>query len=142
MVGGLVFLKLTREYLETEFDFKHLQSFDTWVHRFKLLSKMKEMREEEEEIIVLSQILAHKCNIGYDGFEHFELSKFGGKSVKNMKQLKTEVWHALESMNTPELVFEFVNGAKVVLSSKEVLRAQRDLCREHLISCAYSENLE
>lgn len=45
MIGGLVFLKLTREYLETEFDFKSMQDFDAWVNRFQLLAKVKETRE-------------------------------------------------------------------------------------------------
>lgn len=38
IVGGLVFIKLTREYMESEFNLKHMTDFELWTEEFKLLA--------------------------------------------------------------------------------------------------------
>lgn len=63
-----------------------------------------------------------------------------------MQQLKDEISNFLnktkqKSTEKSELIFEFVNGAKIVLSAKDVMKAQVELCREHMISSPYSEDL-
>lgn len=63
-----------------------------------------------------------------------------------MQQLKDGLSSFLDKtkQKTPEkneIVFEFANGASIVLSSKDALKAQVDLCREHMISSAFSEDL-
>lgn len=129
MVGGLVFIKLTREILDSEFNLKHVENFDDWVNRFKLLSMLKDIRKEGEEIIVISQILAHQCNIGYEnGFDYYQLKNFNGKTILNMKDLKNNLWNSLDNGEADEeLVFDFHNGAKIVLHRQEVLQAQKDV---------------
>lgn len=38
MIGGLVMVALSREYLETELKVEHMQQFDRWTEELKVLS--------------------------------------------------------------------------------------------------------
>jgi hypothetical protein len=42
-----------------------------------------------EEVIVLSQVLAHNANIGYETYKNLHLKSLNGVPVKNLKHLKS-----------------------------------------------------
>lgn len=44
--------------------------------------------EGGEEIVLLSQVIAHSCNIGYETQSNLRLSKFNGVPVRSLKHLK------------------------------------------------------
>jgi hypothetical protein len=54
MVGGLVMVALSREYLESEYKLDHMQQFDSWTDELKVLS----MTDNYKEGMMLSVHLA------------------------------------------------------------------------------------
>lgn len=45
MVGGLVMVALSREYLESEYKLDHMQQFDSWTDELKVLSMTDNYKE-------------------------------------------------------------------------------------------------
>lgn len=45
MVGGLVLVALSREYLESEYKLDHMQQFDSWTDELKVLSMTDNYKE-------------------------------------------------------------------------------------------------
>ena len=45
MIGGLVMVALSREYLETELKVEHMQQFDRWTEELKVLSMTDKYKE-------------------------------------------------------------------------------------------------
>jgi hypothetical protein len=41
-----------------------------------------------EEVVMLSQVIAHSCNIGYEMNKNLQLKSFNSVSIKNLKHLK------------------------------------------------------
>lgn len=69
IIGGLVLTKLTKEYLRQEFNTEHMSDFEAWAEEFRLLAESeKSLSKAGEEIVLLSQVLSHPCNIGYETF--------------------------------------------------------------------------
>lgn len=45
--------------------------------------------EQEEEVVMLSQVIAHSCNIGYEMNKNLHLKSLNNIPIKNLKQLKS-----------------------------------------------------
>jgi len=150
MVGGLVLVALTREYLDAEYNIEHMGAFDSWAEELRVLSMTDAFREEpEQEVVLLSQVLAHRCNIGYENNRNMPLKAVNGQPVKNLRQLKQVVDQALLVKAAPaaedaadcKLVFEFTNGMLLVLDGKAALDAQEQLCKDHFMPAHCSADL-
>jgi len=109
VVGGLVFVTLTKEYVKSTFDTRHMTEVEGWAEEYRILScinKPKAVRHEE--MVLLSQVIAHQCNIGYESYNNFHLIKFNGEKVVNLKHLKDKVDEAYSRLctgiQTPPLV--------------------------------------
>jgi hypothetical protein len=90
MVGGLVMLALSKEYIDDEFPLEHMNDVVRWAQEFKILALADTMqREADEEVVLLSQVIAHSCNIGYEMYKNLQLKAFNGVPVKNLKHLKS-----------------------------------------------------
>ena len=90
MVGGLVMLALSKEYIDDEFHLDHMQDVVGWAQEFKILSLADTMQQEaDEEVVLLSQVIAHNCNIGYEMYKNLHLKAFNSVKVKNLRHLKT-----------------------------------------------------
>ena len=46
------------------------------------------LAEPDQEVVLLSQVLAHSCNIGYETQRNLVLSKCNGELVRSLKHLK------------------------------------------------------
>ena len=44
---------------------------------------------QEEEVVMLSQVIAHSCNIGYEMNKNLQLKSLNNIPIKNLKQLKS-----------------------------------------------------
>lgn len=159
IVGGLVFMTLTREYIESEFKLKHMAELDSWREEFALLALAGASRRvPHEEIVVLSEVLAHPCNVGYETYRNLRVVACNGQPVLNLHQLRAMVEAALEdlpldddaaggrlssaaSSSSALLSFTCHGGAMVVLDVAQVRRAQRQICQEHFIPSPYSPDL-
>lgn len=137
MVGGLVLVALSREYLQTEFNVERMGDLEGWAEEFRLISLIdKKQQKEGEEVVLLSQVIAHACNIGYETHRNLRLVSFNGKHVVNLAQLKKDIEKAKTS-----LVFEFCNGQVLVLDSKAAMNAREQICNDHFLPSYCSADL-
>lgn len=89
IIGGLVMVSLSREYLEDECQVNHMGAYDHWAEEFGLLSRVNDYKESPgQEIVLLSQVLAHNCNIGYENAKNIVLSTVNGQKVNNLQHLR------------------------------------------------------
>jgi S1-C subfamily serine protease len=149
MIGGLVMIALSREYLDVEFNPESMTDFDQWSEEYKLLGDADTTRKyEDEEVVLLSQVISHTCNIGYEMQRNTRLLAFNGIQVKNLKHLNSLIIaagrkqsaDALGSVRLP-FVFEFAAGQVIVLDGIAALAAQEQICKEHFIPSACSADL-
>jgi len=135
--GGLVFTKLTISYLR-EFE---SEEHDNWydvapralVH--KALLGFKE--STDQEVVVLSHVLADDLNYGYANYFNVELEKFNGLKVKNLKHLHTMI-HSLEEEFAR---FDFADKTLVILDARQVKKRSKAILRQYAIPAAHSEDL-
>ena len=83
-------------------------------------------------MVLLSQVIAHKCNIGYEGSHNMQLVKLNGQPIKNLKQLK----EMLFCTKDPNLVFEFRSGQQMVLDRLAAMESQTQV-RRYTHCCCY-----
>lgn len=148
IMGGLVFVSLGLEYLQTEFNPEHMDNYEEWGEEFKLLALAQEAKKEEgEEIVLLSQVISHSCNVGYETYRNMQLKTYNGEKVKSMKHLKqlfgesaaSAEAQAADGNNYITLVFE--NGQVVVMEEAAAVQAFEDIASEHFIQKWCSEDL-
>ena len=106
--------------------------------------------DEREEIVVLTQVLAHESNLGYLGLEALALERLNGEPVRGMRDLAGKLaalgfWAEAEAEaeggEAGALVFEFYNGGIIVLDGRAARRATREVCDEQGIREAISPSL-
>ncbi len=142
VIGGLVLVKLNREYLAAEYNVEHMGEFESWSEDYRILSLSDTAKSKhEEEVVLLSQVIAHTCNIGYETYRNMRLKSLNGITIDNLRQVKQIVDKSNKATKGAPLVFEFSNGQVVVLNSKAAKAAQEQLCQEHMIPSAFSKDL-
>lgn len=144
IMGGLVFVSLGLEYLQTEFDPEHMENYEDWGEEFKLLALAQESKEEQgEEIVLLSQVISHSCNVGYETFRNMQLKSFNGAKIKSMKHLKElfDESAARASSESSYITLVFANGQVVVLQESAAVNAFEEIASEHFIQRWCSEDL-
>jgi hypothetical protein len=56
IVGGLVFVPLSKEYLASEYNPEHMTDFDSWACDYRILALSDQMKtQDEEEVVLLCQ---------------------------------------------------------------------------------------
>ena len=139
IVGGLVFITLNMEYLISEFDTEHMNNFEHYAEDFRLLGMCTDTKKEaDEEVILLSQVIAHQCNIGYEMSKNIRLRKVNDIEVKSLKQVKDIVDNVCSLTTSVPLVFEFSNDYVIVLDNQTIKKAQDQILKEHFIPSYYS----
>jgi len=93
-------------------------------------------------VVLLSQVIAHHCNIGYESYSNLHLSKFNGESVTNIRELKNKLegiraqlasvgedTHGPGETTTPDqhLMFEMSNGRVIILDAVAAFKAQEQV---------------
>ena len=102
--------------------------------------------------MILSQVLAHNCNIGYENNRNMVIRSFNGEIVKSLKHLKSMLDTYLEqiqmsassnnSISNSNLVFECTNGMVLVLDGIASVEAQKQICAQHFMPNSHSPDLE
>ena len=165
MIGGLVLMALSKEYLQAEFNPENMGDFESWADEFKLLA-MADLAQAEfgEEVVILSQVIAHDCNRGYEMHRNMHLKHFNGVKVTSLKQLKGLIdavqaeacakkpkakagrskkgaTGIVSSLEAP-LIFEFSAGSCIVLEAEAAFSAQSQIASEHFINSSASDDLK
>ncbi|CAM9335614.1 unnamed protein product, partial [Hapterophycus canaliculatus] len=130
--GGLVFTVMSAPYLENEIDegaggLAHLLS--TAEHGVRA--------SNDEDVVILTQVLAHEVNVGYEGFSNMQLLSFNGQRVKSLKHLVR-----LADANQEEFLrFDLFRDRLVVLEAARVAEATKQICEDNSIPSARSADL-
>ena len=131
IIGGLVFISLTREYVDAEISPENIgpQNFGLWSTEFEILSKVNSISQKDnEEIVLLSQVISHSCNMGYESISNLRLRSLQGKTIENLRQLHEYISFFFDEVENgiehDSIVFEFSNGQVIVVGAKDALAAQ------------------
>ncbi|GIM06582.1 hypothetical protein Vretimale_10808 [Volvox reticuliferus] len=99
IVGGLVFTTASEPYLQSEYGSDYgsdapVKLLDRLYHGFP--------KSADEEVVVLSQVLACDATLGYEDVYNVQLLQFNGQPVNNLAQLATSVRQALKTEQAAE----------------------------------------
>ncbi|KAF6252023.1 trypsin-like cysteine/serine peptidase domain-containing protein [Scenedesmus sp. NREL 46B-D3] len=134
IVAGLVFTPATVPYMRSEYGKEY--DFDAPV---KLLDKlMHHMAEEpQQQVVLLSQVLAAEVNIGYEEMLNTQVVALNGVKVANMRHLVDLV----DGCSEDYLHFDLDYNQKVVLSTAHAKAATKEILSMHCISSDRSPDL-
>lgn len=133
IVGGLVFVPLTINYLDSWRDWWTAGPRDLVNYvRYGKITK------ERNEIVVLSFVLADKSNVGYQYVKYQPIIRANGLKLKNLRQLI----NIIEKHHDKYLVLQFRNKAKLVVDLAKQRKATAKILKRYRISSDRSQNLE
>lgn len=130
IVGGLVFVPLSHPWAELKGKEQHARVL---IHQHW----GRALPEEGRQVVILTKVLAHPCNVGFHSLSNIVLDSFNGIPVRNVAQLA----QAVASCESSSLAFELLRPAG---DGKELVVLDRDACNEaqpqilaqHLIAVA------
>lgn len=135
IVAGLVFTTLTVPFLRSEFG-------EEWECEapIEIVHRVIHQRAEEqgEQLVVLTQVLAHDLTIGYEELENMLLLDVNGVIVKNLRQVLALVDGCQEEF----LRFTLHNNLVLVLKASDARTATPEALEKHGIPSASSPDLE
>jgi len=126
--GGLVFVAASLEYLETQ---------DFWAplsgeHRLNYEALYGAKEAPTDELVVLTQVLAHEANAGYEEVCNLHLLEFNERPVTSVAQLL----RLLRSCEEETLRFRFFPNYLVVLDAAQAWAATAEICEQNSIPSA------
>ena len=121
--GGLVFQTLTRDYLTT---------WDKWWNKapkeFLNYYYLGYRSPDQNEVVVLTQILADEINVGYGHLYNEAIAKLNGKTPRDIEDFVARLSEA-----TGVVEIETTSGGMIMLDADEVRKAtSRILTRYHI----------
>jgi len=128
IVGGLVFVPLSMPWAELKSNDKNARAL---VHQHW----GQALPEPGRQVVILSKVLAHPCNMGFHGLGNIVVQTFNGNPVHNVAQLARAVARCRETT----LIFEFPRPAGdgreiVALDRAESVAAEAEILQQHLIA--------
>ncbi|XP_077237809.1 protease Do-like 9 [Tasmannia lanceolata] len=135
IIAGFVFTAISVPYLRSEYG--EDCEYDVPV---KLLDKQLHAMAQspDEQLVVVSQVLAADINIGYEDIVDTQVLAFNGKPVKNLKGLASMV----ETCDDEFLQFDLEYQQIVVLQRASAKAATRDILTTNCIPSAMSDDLK
>eukprot|EP00497_Spongosphaera_streptacantha_P004868 TRINITY_DN579_c0_g1_i1.p1 TRINITY_DN579_c0_g1~~TRINITY_DN579_c0_g1_i1.p1 ORF type:complete len:444 (-),score=70.88 TRINITY_DN579_c0_g1_i1:85-1416(-) len=122
IVGGLVFVPLTRPYCKEAFKRRAMLP--------AMLKRMDEFKQYKgEQIIVLARILSHELNFGYNCLRNI-IDSFNGVKLHNLAHLAWLVRHSKGEVYD----FEAADGNRIVLNTQECAEGQKEIFAAHNIT--------
>ncbi|XP_078168968.1 protease Do-like 2, chloroplastic [Carex rostrata] len=130
IVAGLVFTPLSEAFIEEEGE----ESLG-----LKLLARARYSlaRFRGEQIVILSQVLAHDVNIGYEDMGNEQVVKFNGTAIKNIHHLA----HLVDACKEKYLIFEFEDNYLVVVDKEKAAEASPRILKDNGIPTGRSADL-
>lgn len=125
IIGGLVFTVLSELYLNE----MQAQEGIRGSPYLQGLVAYGRKETESQQIVLLTQILAHSCNLGYEDMENSHLKKFNGVEVESLQHLADLYDKAQEKF----LNFEFFPQRIICLDRLEVENSTAEICAENSI---------
>jgi S1-C subfamily serine protease len=135
MVGGLVFTSCSDQYLSQRYG-----SVNNAPVRLTAKSFYGTKSREDEEVVVLSNVLACPATVGYDatvGLKDAAVSAFNGEHVWCLEQLARLV----TSCDSDFMRFDMENDKVIVLETKAARKCTAKVAEEHNVAGAMSRDL-
>ena len=135
--GGLVFTPLTAGFLRSEFGREYESEAPV-----SLVSQLTHgvSREKGEQVVLLSQVLAHSCNVGFEDVAAAPVRCVNGRRVRSLRALVRETEAAL-ARREPFLRFSLAQRSEVVLDADEAQEATPHILKTHSIARDRSADL-
>lgn len=134
IVAGLVFTAVTVPFLRSEFG-------EEWDCEAPVeLVKVATDRRAEfagQQLVVLTQVLAHELTMGYDRLENVLLLTVNGTEVKHLQHLMV----LIDSCDSEYLRFGLQTNLVIVLKTKAAKASEADMLEKHGIPVAKSRDL-
>eukprot|EP00899_Mesostigma_viride_P028424 jgi/Mesvir1/8767/Mv02684-RA.2 len=134
IVAGLVFCPVCVPYIRSEYG----KEYD-YEAPVKILDRMMHhmAKTQDEEMVVLSQVLAADVNIGYEEIVNTQVFEFNRVPIKNLRHLAELV----EACREEYLRFDLEYNQVVVLDAKAALAASPGILETHCIPSGKSRDL-
>ncbi|MEM6961900.1 MAG: hypothetical protein AAF550_09195, partial [Myxococcota bacterium] len=116
LVGGLLMVPLTRDYLKTWGE----QWWQTAPKDLVCLYEHGVATPDRQEIVVLQKVLADSLNQGFHELESVWIERIQGVSVRSL----THAASILDATDEPYYRFESADGRQIVLDRKECIRQE------------------
>ncbi len=134
ITAGLVFVACSEPYLQDEYGDDY--QYDAPV---VLLERMLygHLQNEGQEVVVLSQVLNHDVNEGYEDFRNAMVCAVNGENVENLRHLA----HLCMSATSDFLRFDLEDEQVIILKREQAERDSAEILRRHCIPAAMSKDL-
>lgn len=128
-IGGLIFTNLSASYLA---------EWGKESPPVELLAKAGKWKERpEDETIVLSQVLADKINMGYQGIASAVLKTVNGEKVHNLRELISVIGNTKDEF----VIFAFEDDPPIILDVKKMRAATPRIMERYRVPADRSKNL-
>ena len=135
MVGGMVFTVLSHPFLLSNLGETYAPETQADVRLLSLIQS--HLKEPGQQLVVLSEVLEHSVNLGYDLFHRQHLSRFNNQEIKNLSHLVSLV----DACQEGEMVFEFDRDEILVLDAAAAHQATQEVAMTHGIPASRSLDL-
>lgn len=132
--GGLVFVPVSFHYLE--------EWGEDWYNsapRDLVRAAVYDFKQSpDEQIVVVSQVLASAVNVGYERLTNLRILKVDGNSVKNLAHLADLISKSREQF----VRIELEHDSEIVMDRMECLEKGVDILKQHRVPADRSPDLQ
>lgn len=142
--GGIVFVPLTYEYMET-WGMKQTH------YRFKSLLNDAFPSAERREVVLVSHVLAHEVNVGYHGVSGAVVERVNGMDISSLMDVQRALLCPVDGLHVVEIFYHGPRGiasdphstfgTRIVLDAAAVERCSPEILASHGIANGRSETL-
>lgn len=134
VVAGIIFTVCSEPYLLSEYGVDYMSEAPV-----KLLERLMhgERAEDDEQVVILSQVLACEATLGYEDYCNVQVLKFNGTPVRNLRHLTELVSECQEKYMRFDLAYREV----ITLKTDMVEDATASILEMHSIPAAVSKDL-
>ena len=141
--GGLVFLPLSRPYLQDLFGVNSWTKKAPSTLKYVYFNRLSEF--EDQQCIVLSDVLASDITAGYHDYKRLILQTINDdkdNKIRNIAHLAQFVDNLVNNGDKCEFIkFQFESGKTIVLNVNQAMKGGPEILKRHKIEYDRSENL-
>ena len=134
MIGGFVFVPLTYNYLQA--------AGSSNKPALQELNSHGLVSPGHKEIVVMSHVLPHGNNIGYENITNFIVDKVNGQPVAEMKDVIAAFGHPAGGNDIIEGDNHAWSGSIIVLNAKKAAQATQEILKTYHIPSDRSKDLK
>mmetsp|Transcript_10841 Transcript_10841/g.14090 ORF Transcript_10841/g.14090 Transcript_10841/m.14090 type:complete len:583 (-) Transcript_10841:193-1941(-) len=125
VIGGLVFIVCSQRYIENQEFYGGVTGETKLIYEYVYGKK----ETDDDELVVLTNVLADEINVGYEELNNMHLTKFNNMEVKNLRHLHDMV----QACQEEHMKFEFYPNMVVVMDTEKVFEATPRIIAANLI---------